>query len=160
MSPPDVEVGRAEAEDLVHAAALRWRWTVGEMGAESAIGNEDFVSEFVDWADAHRETHTAFVAFRDAEPLGMAWVAVAPRVPSPGSLKRANAEVMSVYVVPEARGLGVGSMLIEAAVASAAQGGAEHVVVHSSEAALSLYQRAGFATSSLVLDQELGGRSR
>jgi len=155
MGQHDIQVRRFD-DDFSHAAALRWRWTVDEMHAESRLNADEFARAFTEWARAHADTHTVFVAFRDSDAVGMTWVALAPRIPSPGSLDRKNAEVMSVYVVPEARGLGIGALLVDAAITWARQAGAEHAIVHSSKAAISLYEGAGFAASPLVLDQDLG----
>ena len=59
------------------------------------------------------------VAELDGAIVGMAWLAFAPRVPSPRALDRRNGDVQSVYVWPDARGRGVGGRLVDAIVEEA-----------------------------------------
>jgi ribosomal protein S18 acetylase RimI-like enzyme len=57
------------------------------------------------------------------------------------------AELISLWVAPEARGQGVGDSLIEAVVAWAARQGADRVVLavwQANRQAIALYQRHGF----------------
>lgn len=140
----------ATDDDLPTLARLRWRW-VDELGGTTGT-RDAFVEHFVAWARAHAETHRAVIAEREGEVIGMAWVALAPRLPSPGRPGRFNAELQSVYVIPDDRGRGVGDQLIAAAVTLAS--GAERLIVHSSEAGLGAYGRAGFAPSPLLLERE------
>jgi ribosomal protein S18 acetylase RimI-like enzyme len=62
---------------------------------------------------------------------------------------RHSSEIVSVYVAPEARGLGIGAALIEDALARLARAGiavAKLSVAEESEAARRLYERLGFET--------------
>ncbi|GAB3758115.1 hypothetical protein GCM10028864_43030 [Microlunatus parietis] len=79
--------------------------------------------------------------------VGMAWVALVPRVPRPGKLNRLSADIQSVFVRPEHRGQGIGSALVEAATAHALRLGALHVTVHSGRRAVPVYERLGFVSS-------------
>jgi len=143
----------ATPEDLPAVARLRWRWVSEMSDTSDDSGREEYVEALVEWADAPSATHFCFVAFEDGELIGMAWLALAPRVPSPGSLRRNNGEVQGVYVVPELRGQEIGGQLIGLAVAAAERAGVERTVVHSTEAALTAYERAGFAASPLLLER-------
>jgi GNAT superfamily N-acetyltransferase len=60
--------------------------------------------------------------------------------------------VQSVYVAPAERGRGLGSRLVAAVLARAAQLRLERVTVHSSEEGVRTYRGAGFAPSPLLLD--------
>lgn len=67
-----------------------------------------------------------------------------------------GAELESVHVYPEHRGTGIGSRLIEAFLAWAAQRGAVRASVTAyaaNEAALRFYARHGFAVRSVVADR-------
>ena len=68
-------------------------------------------------------------------------------VPTPGRLDRRGADIQSVYVVPEFRDAGVGTALLAALRQEARNRELEIVTVHSSERAVSLYQRGGFEGS-------------
>jgi GNAT superfamily N-acetyltransferase len=150
-SEPAVEIRPARDDEHRAVAALRWEWTVGD--AERRAGErEEFLDRAAEWARHNTGSHTCFVAVRDGLVLGMAWLAVAPRVPSPNRFVRANGDVQSVYVAPAERGCGLGSRLVAAILARATDLGLERVTVHSSEVGLRTYEGAGFASSPLLLD--------
>lgn len=83
----------------------------------------------------------------------MAWVAIVPRVPRPGATSRLSADVQSVFVMPEYRGRGVGSALVNAAAEHAARFGALRVTVHSGRKAVPVYERLGFQSSRQLLQR-------
>jgi len=71
------------------------------------------------------------------------------------AVRRLSADIQSVYVVPMERGAGLGGALVSALVAAANGLGIERVTVHSSTRAVSVYERAGFASSPKLLEQYL-----
>ncbi|PSL37696.1 acetyltransferase (GNAT) family protein [Labedella gwakjiensis] len=154
----DVVVRVAGPTEIAEAARMRWTWVVDEKGGEPHGSEAEFVEGTVAWAERNADTHTCFVAEIDDEVVGMAWMAVAPRVPSPRAFERRNADVQSVYVSPSVRGRGVGAQLMRALVDAAASVGAERVTVHSSPEAVRMYERAGFSVDPLLLDQSLPKR--
>ncbi len=113
-----------------------------------------FAAEFARWWAAHRDSHLAFVA-RLARPeiVGVAWVALVPRVPRPGAVSRLSADIQSVFVLPEHRGQGIGSALVDAAAQHATGLGALRVTVHSGRRAVPVYERLGFASSRRLLQR-------
>ncbi|MEO8094556.1 MAG: GNAT family N-acetyltransferase [Pseudolysinimonas sp.] len=143
----------AMQEDLPAIALLRWRWVTEMSGGMDESGRDEFLRALVSWADAHSTSHFCFVADNSAGLVGMAWLALAPRLPSPGQLDRRNGEIQSVYVVPELRNSGIGGQLISLALTTADAYGVERTIVHSSESAVASYERAGFAASTLLLER-------
>jgi len=138
-----IAVRQATAADADALAGLRWRWVTdghGDAGSDRAA----FVESFRGWVVAHESTHLPFLATVDGQPVGMAWLMTAERVPGPTQPRRRCGDVQSVYVVPELRGSGVGTALLEAVLTEARRLGMEHVTVHSSQRAVPLYQRTGF----------------
>lgn len=148
----ELVIRRAAHEELAEAAALRWSWVIEENAGSSTLSREQFVAAFVEWADAHSESHRCYVAVSDARVIGMAWLAIVPRVPSPRDLSRVSADLQSVFVHPEHRNAGVGGRLIAVVLEDATALGAERVTVHSSVEAIPAYQRAGFAHNPRLLD--------
>jgi GNAT superfamily N-acetyltransferase len=138
-----VTVRKASAADAVALACLRWRWPAGERGY-SETDRGAFVELFSAWVIEHLSTHLPFLAEVDDEVVGMAWLMVTDRVPSPARRSRRTGDVQSVYVVPELRDGGVGGALLDAVLAEARMLELEHVTVHSSERAVAFYLRAGF----------------
>ncbi len=140
-------------------AALRWRW-LGKARGKPDVPLDEFVPGFVDWWKRNRATHHCFVAVLDASVVGMAWLAVTPRVPYPHAFDRVSGDVQCVYVLPERRDGGLGGRLIEAVLGLARDLGVERVSVHSSERAVSAYSRHGFAVSPRLLQTKPGAGHR
>ncbi|MEU6082599.1 GNAT family N-acetyltransferase [Streptomyces sp. NPDC047108] len=139
---------------MVAAAGLRWQW-VRENGAAPVSTREEFVRHFAAWAEGNAASHRCLVAVRDDTVIGMGWLAVTSRVPSPRALERASGDVQCVYVVPEERNTGLGGVLIEALLQLARESGLERVTVHSSTRAIGAYERHGFALSPRLLQTGL-----
>ena len=136
-------VRKATGSDTAALAGLRLRALVegaGSAGPDAVT----FVALFSAWVSDHVFTHLPFVAVVDDEVVGMAWLMVAERVPSPERRHRLSGDVQSVYVVPESRGGGIGAALLEVVLAEAHRLELEHVTVHSADRAVSLYERSGF----------------
>ncbi len=145
-----VRISQAHADDVAELARLLWRDTRGEEPARGPV--EAFAAELARWWSAHQESHAAFVArLAGPEIVGMAWVALVPRVPRPGATNRLSADVQTVFVLPEHRGRGIGSALVEAASEHAARLGSFRVTVHSGRRAVPVYERLGFASSPQLL---------
>ena len=139
----EVEVREAGDAELEALAALRWRW-VRESSDEPLPERTAYVADAAAWARAHSATHIPFAAVAAGEVLGMAWLAIQARVPSPRALERSSGDLQSCYVVPDARGRGIGTRLADAVLARARDLGLEHVTVHASPRSIAVYERAGF----------------
>lgn len=103
-----------------------------------------FVEFFAAWWRERTESHVAYVAELDGVVVGMAWLMLGERVPSPERRSRRFGDIQSAYVLRELRDQGIGTALLEHVVADAYILGLEHVTVHSSEQAVALYRRARF----------------
>ncbi|WP_326556183.1 GNAT family N-acetyltransferase [Micromonospora sp. NBC_01796] len=126
--------------------------TLEEEPARGAV--EAFGVELAGWWGAHEDSHVAFVArLGGPEIVGMAWVALVPRVPRPGATSRLSADIQSVFVMPEHRGRGIGSALVRAASEHATDLGAVRVTVHSGRRAVPVYERLGFESSRQLLQR-------
>lgn len=138
-----VTVRKATAADAAALARLRWRWPAEERGY-AGTDSAAFLELFSAWVIEHLSTHLPFLAEVDDHVVGMAWLMVADRIPSPARRDRRFGDVQSVYVVPELRDSGVGAALLDAVLAEACRLELEHVTVHSSDRAVPFYQRVGF----------------
>jgi len=155
---PDValeQIRPAREDDIPAVALLRWNWSTGENGVTPVVSQSEFIHSFTEWAQANSTTHQCFVAELEGRVIGMAWLALNPRVPSPTRIVRSHADIQSVYVVPEHRNSGVGARLIEAISETAVALGSERITVHSSEASVDFYRRAGYITSEAVRHRRL-----
>lgn len=139
----DVEVRVAADAELEAVAELRWRW-VRESGDGPLPERSAYAAEAAAWARAHADSHVPIVAIAGGEVVGMAWLAIQSRVPSPRALERRSGDLQSCYVVPERRAAGIGRRLAEAVLDEARRRGLEHVTVHASRDSIPVYERAGF----------------
>ncbi|GGP84437.1 N-acetyltransferase [Saccharothrix coeruleofusca] len=145
-----IEVRPACPADLEAVAGLRWRW-VAERDGPPGTDRDEFVRGFTAWAREHAATHRCLVLVDEDRVIGMGFLAIVTRVPTPPRFSRASGDVQCVYVVPEARGGGLGGLLVDAILRLAVELGLERVTVHSSERAVSVYERHGFAVSPNLL---------
>ncbi|MEU0388392.1 GNAT family N-acetyltransferase [Streptomyces chartreusis] len=153
----NIRIRPARSGELAAVARLRWEWLV-ENGGEALGEREEFERHFVDWARDNAGSHRCMVVVRDdGVVIGMAWLAVVQRVPTPRSLRRASGDLQCVYVVPEARDGGLGGALIRAVLDGARELGLERVTVHSSPRAIPAYARCGFEESPRLLHARVAG---
>lgn len=147
-----VRISQANADDVADLARLLWLDTHGEEPAQRPV--DAFAAELAQWWAARQDSHLAFVArLLGPELVGMAWVALVPRVPRPGATSRLSADIQSLFVMPEQRGRGIGSALVKAASDHATHLGSLHVTVHSGRKAVPVYERLGFESSRQLLQR-------
>jgi len=147
-----VEIQIAGPGDVPQLARLLWLHSAPEERTTESV--ESFEIALARWCRDHATSHLAFIArATDTDVVGMAWLALLPRVPRPGALARLSADLQSVFVVPEHRGKGVGSTLVDTATKHAVRLGAGRVTVSSGRKAVPVYERLGFAPSRELLQR-------
>jgi GNAT superfamily N-acetyltransferase len=153
-----IAIRPAKDHELGTVAELRWQWILENEGTPVTTLDE-FVDRFVRWARENASSHRCMVMVRGDVVIGMAWLAVIQRVPSPRALERASGDVQCVYVVPDERNNGLGGRLIDVILELAHELGLERVTVHSSARAISAYARHGFAVSPRLLQADVAHSS-
>lgn len=146
----DVEIRPVLTAELPQVAGLRWRSEL-EHTAVPAVAEAAYTREFVEWAERHADSHHFFVALRDGAIIGMACLSITARMPTPMALERACGDLQSVYLVPEERARGRGSLLVAAVLEFAADQGLDRVTVQSGTRAIPVYARNGFESSPKLL---------
>jgi GNAT superfamily N-acetyltransferase len=145
-----VLVRRAADAELEATVRLRWLWTI-ERG-RPAGDESDYVTAAAAWARSHGGTHLPHVAVHPRDGvIGMAWLALTPRVPTVDGCDRWSGDLQSCYVMPEHRNRGIGGDLVGAILATAAEHGVEHVTVHTSPDSVQMYARNGFRANGRLL---------
>lgn len=155
-----VKVRAALNSDRDTLALLQWRWRVEEWGGEPRLSLADFRRDFAAWAAAHGASHLPFVAEEGDDAVGMAWLAVTERVPTPARWERLGGSLQSVYVTPLLRNAGVGEALVRAVIERAALLGLDYLMVHPSERSFPFYRRIGFAETGRYLELVIDLRER
>ena len=148
----DISVaGRGDVADL---ARLLWLHAAPDEQARQSL--DSFALDLGAWWTEH-DAHVAVVArCADHGPagcgvVGVAWLALVPRVPRPGTTTRLSGDIQSVFVLPDHRGNGIGSALVQAASQHALHLGARRVTVQAGRTSVPLYERLGFASSPQLL---------
>ncbi|WIE63495.1 GNAT family N-acetyltransferase [Curtobacterium sp. MCLR17_036] len=150
----DVVIRASRPDDMPAVADLRWRWSVDEGGAVPAATPAAYREAMVAFAAANPDTHRCVVAERDGVVLGMAWLALVSRPPTPDHPgRRLTADVQTVYVHPDLRGAGVAGRLVTALLDVTDDLGVERTSVHSSVDGERLYRRLGFGDARLLLQR-------
>ena len=140
-----VRIVPASTAHLLEVGGLRWDDATGA-GAETGTTRDAYAEQFRDWGRAHATTHHGLVGVDAAggAVIAFGFLAVTPRVPTAERHRRLCADVQSVWVAPDRRRAGVGGRLVTALLDLAHELGVEHVTVHSSSRAVTLYERVGF----------------
>ncbi|WP_420367826.1 GNAT family N-acetyltransferase [Curtobacterium sp. L1-20] len=150
----DVVIRASRPDDMPAVADLRWRWSVDEGGATPAVTQQQYREAMTAFAAAHPETHRCVVAEHDGRVLGMAWLGLVARPPTPDRPgRRLTADVQTVYVHPDLRGRGVAGRLVSAVLEAVDGLGVERTSVHSSVDGERLYRRLGFGDARLLLQR-------
>ena len=147
-----VRVRPANAADLSAIIALRRSWTEESLGRTT--DDDGFPERLGTWLRS--EGRMVFLAECPAERapttvIGMVNLAIFERMPGPGRADSRWAYLANMYVRPGHRDHGVGSALIDAAVAAARERGCVRMVLAPTERSVPFYRRAGFGPASMLM---------
>lgn len=83
---------------------VKWR-AEGLPAARSDFGadRDEFVRRFAAWARENAATHRCLVPAREDQVIGMGFVAITARVPTPLTFSRTSGDVQCLCAVPEDR---------------------------------------------------------
>jgi GNAT superfamily N-acetyltransferase len=161
----DSTVRGATEADLAALASLRYDFRA-ELGAATEA-RADFAARCRRWM-AGRIAGPSWRCWvveerTSSEPvrlLGTVWVQLFEKMPNPIGEAEAHAYVTNLYVVPAARGRGLGSRLLEAALGWCGEREVDAVLLWPSERSRALYERHGFAVRDDVLELRRGRQVR
>ena len=142
----------ATRDDAWALAELRWEFRAGR---DRAVEDRDaFLARCAGWMRREliaQEPWRAWVAVRDDRRIGQVWLDTLRKVPNPIGERERHAYLSNLYVTPDARG-GVGTQLLETAIAWARDNGVDRIVLWPSAESASLYLRHGFARAGDVME--------
>jgi len=137
-------VARAEPDDAFRLAALE----LARNREAGGSGEQGFLERFADAWLAERDRYPSWLASRlDGNPVGALTLTLVPGLPRPGRVVRPWGSVSTLYVRAEARRQGVGSRLVEEAVAWARAHDVPRLVATPVPGAAACYRRAGFTAA-------------
>jgi len=146
------QVRVATETDHSTLALLRSAWTAEVHGEVEDAG---FAPRFTSWMDAERERRTFWVAHRAERPVGMVNLLVVDRMPRPHLPAGRWGYLGSLFVVPDHRRSGVGTLLVTAVLAEAGGRGLERVITHPNVRSLPFWRRSSFEKASDLLVVQL-----
>ena len=132
-------------------AALRWEFRAGKDRPVEEQGA--FLERCAAWMSAALASGAwrAWVAEKDGRIVGQVWLHPLAKIPNPNGERDRHAYISNVYVTPAARG-GVGSRLLEAAIAWASANHVDRIVLWPTSRSRSMYLRHGFTPNGDVLE--------
>ncbi len=89
-------------------------------------------------------------------PVGNIWIQLIEKIPNPTLEPEYHAYVTNFYVQEGARGKGIGSLLLEAALNWSKAQGVQAVILWPTEQSRSLYLRHGFAVREDLMEMMIG----
>lgn len=148
----------AAARDRTAAGRLRYRWWLEDRG-DGDPDEATFLDRFGDFLRARPDTHRGILVEVDGAIAGVGWVVLIDRTPWPDDDGPRAGLLQAVYVDPEMRGRGAGTVLIDAILDEARCHGLKYVLVNPTERSEPLYRRLGFrgAEPPLRLDLRADG---
>ncbi len=154
MPIPEIQVRRANAEDVETLVQMR-------VALLRAVGNVTSDLDAKEIADAIRAyiaqdmptgRYVAFIAEAGQSAVGCGGLAFYLRPPYCGNLSGKEVYLMGMYTIPEWRGKGVGTALVEKLLEYARAQGVGKVWLQTEPGARSLYGRAGFRSDDAYME--------
>ena len=145
----------ATAADDSAIASLRRAWTE-ERGGVGPIDDPDFEPAFLAWAESERSRRISWLAEVDGRVVGMLNMVLFTRMPRPvpeeGPAPLGQwGYIANTFVLAEHRNAGIGSQLLQAAVAYADEQDLARIVLTPTEQSIPYYSRAGFVPATALL---------
>lgn len=150
----DTTLRWATADDAARLAGLRWRFrqeyaATTEPRPEFLARCEAWMRERLDEASAWR----CWIAEAGGEAVACLWLQRIEKIPNPAAEPEWHAYVSNFFVAPEVRGSGLGSRLLEGALAWCDAHGCDAVILWPSARSRPLYERHGFALRDDLLER-------
>ena len=154
-----VEIRPARPDDADGLARLRWEFRAAL--APPAEAEAKFVARCAGWMALRIRDGSlwrSWVALDAGTLVGTVWVAFLEKLPNPVAEPERHAYVSNLFVRPSARGRGLGSRLLGAALAACDAAGVDAVILWPTPRSRSLYERHGFGVSGDLLERRGSAR--
>ena len=147
-------IRRARADDARALARLRYDFRASL--AEPSEPVELFIERCAAWMAERLDDERrwrAWVAERDGRIVGTIWLATIEKMPNPAPEPEEYGYITNTFVVPSARGEGLGEALVAEAVRWCEKRGVHAIVLWSTVKSAPLYRRHGFAEPERLLER-------
>ncbi len=145
-------IRRATGSDAEVLARLRYEFRASLDTPTETL--DAFLARSVPWMTARLDRDAAWrawIAERDAEPVGTVWLQLIEKLPNPGVEAEWHGYLSSLYVRECTRGRGIGSALLSAALNECDVHGVDAVMLWPTPESRPLYERHGFGVRDDVM---------
>ena len=143
----------ANASDAPALAVLRYA-----LRSSTGVATEpesEFLRRCAVWMQAHLEERNAWrcwIAEEDGNLIGAVWLQLVEKIPNPRAEPEHHGYITNFYVRESARGRGLGSLLLRAALSFCETSDVHAVILWPTERSRSLYERNGFAVRDDLME--------
>lgn len=154
MSPASPPVLRAGVPSDAEALA-RLRYAFRTDLETPAEAKAVFLARCRSWMETRLASGPwrSWVLEQNGDLVGTVWLQLLEKLPNPVAEPEWHGYISSLFVRPEARGLGLGSRLLGAALAECDRRGCDAVLLWPTPRSRSLYERHGFAVREDLLER-------
>jgi GNAT superfamily N-acetyltransferase len=142
----------ADASDAPALAVLRYA-----LRSSTGVATEpesEFLRRCTAWMEDHlkRDAWLCWVAEEDEQLIGAVWLQLVEKIPNPRSEAEHHAYLTNFYVDERARGGGIGTKLLSAAIEWCKTADVHAIILWPTERSRSLYERNGFAVRDDLME--------
>jgi GNAT superfamily N-acetyltransferase len=155
-TPSQLRVRRATAADAAVLADLRFAFRSALTAPVES--KTEFVGRCVPWMQVRLGDNTrwrTWILDDDTAPIGAVWLQLIEKLPNPGLERELHGYVTNLFVLPEHRGRGGGSLLLDALLSECRTLGVDNVFLWPTPKSRPLYERHGFGSGHAVMVREL-----
>ena len=136
------------------AALAQLRYALRASTGRATEPEEDFIKRCSAWMKDHLKSDAwhSWVAEIDEQLIGAVWLQLVEKIPNPRAEAEHHAYITNFYVQEEARGRGIGSQLLRAALDWCEARDVHSVILWPTERSRTLYERFGFAVREDLME--------
>ena len=138
-------------------ALARLRYTFRSITDQNQENENDFLERCSQWmADRLSQgSWRCWVVEKENEIVGVLWLQLIEKIPNPTSEPEFHGYITNVFVDESLRGAGLGSQLLNEAIAFCRSYPVHSIILWPSEKSRTLYERHGFSVKSNLLASDL-----
>ena len=155
---PSCSIRMGRPSDAARLAALRLEFRASIGSPEE--GDAAFLARCTEWMESRLDDGShwqAWIAEANGDLLGTVWIQVIEKIPNPIAEPEVNGYLTNFYVVPRARGTGIGTALLDAALDWCREREVHAVILWPTRRSRPLYERHGFAPPAALMEKVVTG---
>jgi ribosomal protein S18 acetylase RimI-like enzyme len=143
----------ADVSDAPALAVLRYA-----LRSSTGVATEpetEFLRRCAGWMEAHlkeSDSWRCWIAEEGGKPIGALWLQLVEKIPNPRAEPEHHGYITNFYVQPTARGRGIGSQMLRAALRFCETRDVHAVILWPTDRSRTLYERHGFAVRKDIME--------